>query len=79
MQQLMARPTAEEIVPARGGATQAKRDRAIWKAHVQYGYSLATVGQHLGLHYTTISKNRSASAEQTDKVMIQDLTPNLTD
>ena len=35
IQRLVARPTVEEIVPARGGATTAKRDRAIWKAHVQ--------------------------------------------
>ncbi len=56
MQRWVARPTLEEIAPARGGATKAKRDRAIWKAHVQYGCSLAAVGKHLGLHYTTISK-----------------------
>jgi len=56
MQRLVARPSLEEIVPARGGAPRAKRDRAIWKAHVQYGYSLAAVGKYLGLHYTTISK-----------------------
>ena len=31
-------------------------DRAIWEAHVQHGYSLTAIGQHLGLHYTTISK-----------------------
>lgn len=35
MQRLVARPTLEEIVPTRGGTTKAKRDRAIWKAHVQ--------------------------------------------
>ncbi len=27
-----------------------------WEAHVQYGYSLTAIGQHLGLHYTTIRK-----------------------
>jgi len=44
------------LLSAKREATKAKRDRAIWEAHVQHGYSLTAIGQHLGLHYTTISK-----------------------
>jgi DNA-binding MarR family transcriptional regulator len=25
-------------------------------AHIEYGYTLAEIGDHLGLHYTTVSK-----------------------
>ncbi len=32
------------------------RNRAVYLAHTQYGYSLKQIGDHLGLHYTTISK-----------------------
>jgi hypothetical protein len=31
-------------------------------AHLEYGYTLAEIGQHLGLHYTTVSKVVSAGA-----------------
>jgi hypothetical protein len=36
--------------------TKAARDRLIYTAHVDYGYSLSALGRALGLHYTTISK-----------------------
>jgi hypothetical protein len=26
------------------------------KAHVEFGYTLMQIGDHLGLHYTTVSK-----------------------
>ena len=34
----------------------AERDQAIRRAHLEYGYSLTAIGQHLGVHYTTVSK-----------------------
>ena len=36
---------------------QGKRERntLIRKAHLDYGYILSEIGNHLGLHYTTIS------------------------
>jgi DNA-directed RNA polymerase specialized sigma24 family protein len=33
-----------------------KRDRAIYTAHVKLGYTLKEIGDHLGIHYTTVSK-----------------------
>lgn len=55
-QRLIARPALRELLLAEQEVTKAKRDRVIWEAHVQHGYSLTAIGQHLGLHYTTISK-----------------------
>lgn len=56
MQRLVARPALGVLLSTAQEATKARRDRAIWEAHVQHGYSLTAIGQHLGLHYTTISK-----------------------
>ncbi len=33
-----------------------ERNHRITLAHVDHGYTLAEIGQHLGLHYTTVSK-----------------------
>ena len=55
-QRLVDRPALREILSAQQVTTKDKRDQAIWAAHVQSGYSLTAIGQHLGLHYTTISK-----------------------
>jgi REP element-mobilizing transposase RayT len=36
--------------------TKEKRDRAMRAAHLEHGYTLNEIGNHLGLHYTTVSK-----------------------
>jgi len=36
--------------------SRAERNDLIRKAHLNYGYTLMEVGDHLGLHYTTVSK-----------------------
>lgn len=33
-----------------------ERNELIRKAHLEYGYTLMDIGEHLGLHYTTVSK-----------------------
>jgi REP element-mobilizing transposase RayT len=33
-----------------------ERNELIRRAHVEYGYTLMEIGEHLGLHYTTVSK-----------------------
>ena len=33
-----------------------ERNGLIKKAHVDYSYTLMEIGEHLGLHYTTVSK-----------------------
>jgi len=38
------------------GKPRSYRNELICKAHVDYSYTLAEIGNHLGLHYTTVSK-----------------------
>ena len=55
-QRFASRPTLERLFSPENVASRPRRDRAISNAHRWYGYSLAEIGRHLGLHYTTISK-----------------------
>ncbi len=36
--------------------SRSERNDQIWRAHVDYSYTLMEIGDHLGLHYTTVSK-----------------------
>jgi putative transposase len=36
--------------------TRGERNELMKKAHVDFGYTLMQIGDHLGLHYTTVSK-----------------------
>ena len=36
--------------------TRGERNELMKKAHVDFGYTLVQIGNHLGLHYTTVSK-----------------------
>ena len=36
--------------------TRGERNELMKKAHVEFGYTLMQIGDHLGLHYTTVSK-----------------------
>jgi REP element-mobilizing transposase RayT len=38
------------------GMDKAKRNKLIYRAYVDYGYSLSEIGRQLGLHYSAISK-----------------------
>jgi REP element-mobilizing transposase RayT len=38
------------------GDKSAKRNRHIYTAHMEYGYTLKEIADHIGLHYTTVSK-----------------------
>ena len=35
---------------------KAERNKQIHRAHIQHGYSLKAIADHLGIHYTTVSK-----------------------
>ena len=37
-------------------STRVERNDLIRRAHVEYSYTLMEIGEHLGLHYTTVSK-----------------------
>lgn len=38
------------------GKTRSERNALIRRAHLEYAYTLMEIGEHLGLHYTTVSK-----------------------
>lgn len=56
LQRTAGRPALELLFPA--GKLLAKRERnpAILEAHMKYGYTLKEIAEHLGVHYTTVSK-----------------------
>lgn len=53
-QRYPARPPLDELFMAYG--TKAERDRRVAEAHVTHGYLLKEIAEHLGIHYTTVSK-----------------------
>lgn len=53
VQRHINRPGLSEIFKARG---KLQRDKSIYKAHVEFGYSLKEIADYLDLHYTTVSK-----------------------
>ena len=77
MQALLKKSTAAKRAPKvagrrkslkmifRGVEKLGKQDRnaRIRMAHIEYGYTLAEIGDHLGLHYTTVSKVVNAQAK----------------
>lgn len=38
------------------GRTKAERNKQIYRAHIQHGYTLKAIADYLGIHYTTASK-----------------------
>jgi REP element-mobilizing transposase RayT len=56
VQRFLLQPALDKLLSAQQVATRARRNQAIWAAHMQHGYSLTTIGQYLGLHTSTISK-----------------------
>jgi putative transposase len=56
VQRYADRPALATLFRDSQALTKAARDRLIYTAHVDYGYSLSAIGRALGLHYTTISK-----------------------
>ncbi len=54
-ERLVSRPSLEELFDDKI-ITRETRNRAIYVAHVGYGYLLSEVANYLGIHYTTISR-----------------------
>ncbi|MFY9148461.1 MAG: transposase [Smithellaceae bacterium] len=44
-------------------ATKSQRDQAIHRAYIQHGYTMKAIADHLGIHYTTVSKVIKAQEE----------------
>jgi putative transposase len=49
-QRYAGRPPVVEVL------MRGPRERSIYQAHVEYGYTLREIAEHVGLHYTTVSK-----------------------
>jgi REP element-mobilizing transposase RayT len=54
-QRLVNRPALSALFKA-VSQDRSRRNRQIRRAHLKHGYSLTEIGEHLGLHYSTISK-----------------------
>lgn len=55
-QRLIGRPSLPELIPPSIRTDKPKRNAAIVKACLHYGYTLKMVADLLGIHYTTVSK-----------------------
>jgi hypothetical protein len=55
-QRYAERPGLAELMNGEIGRDKTQRDQAVYHAHVTYGYTLKEIADHLGLHYTTVSK-----------------------
>jgi len=36
--------------------TRSQKDKAMYEAHLKYGYTLKEIAEYIGIHYTTESK-----------------------
>lgn len=65
-QRFAARPTLNQLFPARSRVDRPQRNDTIRLAHLEHGYSLSEIGRVVGLHYSTIS--RIVSHQENGKV-----------
>lgn len=56
VQRLAHRPALAKLLDEKPTSTKARRQAAVRAAHVEHGYTLAEIGAHLGIHYTTVSR-----------------------
>ena len=54
VQRFAVLPPLDRLLPR--PRSRSRRDRAIAKAHLQYGYSQQEIAAHVGLHYSTVSR-----------------------
>lgn len=55
-QRLLHRPSLTKLFSKAVQGDKVLRDAAIRRAHKDYGYSMAKIGHHAGVHYSTVSK-----------------------
>ncbi len=55
-QRYATRPSLEQLLPRDKPVQLSERDEAVYKAHVAYGYRLREIADHLGVHYSTVSR-----------------------
>ena len=56
VQRLAHRPALAKLLREKPTGTTVCRRAAVRAAHVEHGYTLAEIGAHLGIHYTTVSR-----------------------
>ncbi|TSK06593.1 MAG: addiction module toxin RelE [Geobacter sp.] len=56
VQRHIGRPKLEDLFPQRATTSKGDRNALIGKAHLQHGYELKEIADHLGMHYTSVSK-----------------------
>jgi len=52
-QRYVTRPPLNEIIKYKD---KKSKDQAMYKAHLQYGYTLKDIAEYIGVHYTTVSR-----------------------
>ena len=72
-ERLAHRMTLEELFPLRVVRDRELRNETIREARRRWGYSVADIARHLGLHYASVS--RIASVRGRLNAEKQDLTP----
>ena len=65
LERFSARPPLLDVFGAHRGKKE--RNRLIRTAHLQYGYSLREIADHLGIHYSTASKVVSQADDGEDR------------
>lgn len=55
LQRYAGRPTLREIFKKSSGGRE-RRNQKIYDAHINHGYTLKEIADHVGVHYTTVSK-----------------------
>jgi len=56
IQRLVGRPALEKVLGDCTASSKNKRNSAVAVAHIQYGYSLKEIADHLGIHYSSVSR-----------------------
>jgi len=64
VQRYITKPSLEKIFKHRD---KKLKDRAMHEAHVRYGYTLKDIAEHLGVHYSTVSRAVKRGEEKHEK------------
>jgi len=60
LQRHSGRPILSELFPDEKVQNKKKRNKTIYTAHLEYGYTMKEIGECLGIHYSTVSRVLSA-------------------
>jgi len=63
-QRYASRLSLKELLPPTTLTDKAAHEQRIYNAHAEYGYSLKEIGDHLGVHYATVSKMGERAQEE---------------